>query len=174
MDERTEPDDLTRASVTVAWVIIANKPFYPLYVWWLVGSGTRASLGTLLSVPLFLLVPLLARRSPLSARIALPVVGTVDTVFETKLFGYGSGTELFLAPCIMLVALSFHAVEAWWQRGMAAVLFVVFFAAHGRLGEALHVWSADELGTLFALNVFAVASLMAFIAIRYAGVRRDA
>jgi hypothetical protein len=173
MPAGAEPDELTRASVTVAWVIIANKPFYPVYIWWLVGSGTQASLWTLVSVPFFLLVPVLARRSPLWARVALPLVGTVDTLFETKLFGYGSGTALFLAPCVMLVALSFHAVEAWWQRGLASVVFVAFVAAHGRLGEALHVWSEDELGTLLSINGFAVASLMAFVAIRYAGVRRD-
>lgn len=173
MDGGTKPDALTQASVTVAWVILLNKPFYPLYVWWLVGSGVQASLGTLVSVPFFLLVPYLAKRSPLAARAALPLIGTLDTLFETKLFGYGSGTELFLAPCIMLVALSFHATEAWWQRGMAVLLFVAFFAAHGRLGEALHVWNAEELGTLFSINVFAVASLMAFIAIHYAGIRNS-
>lgn len=172
MDATAKPDQLTRASVTVAWVILLNKPFYPLYVWWLVGSGTQASLATLVSVPFFLLVPFLARRSPLWARLALPLVGTADTLFETKLFGYASGTELFLAPCIMLVALSFHSVEAWWQRGLAALVFMAFVAAHGRLGQALHVWNAEELGTLFSINAFAVASLTAFIAIRYAGVRR--
>jgi hypothetical protein len=169
-----KPDELTRASVTVAWVIVANKPFYPVYVWWLVGSGTQASLGTLVSVPFFLLVPFLARRAPLWARVALPLVGTVDTLFETKLFGYASGTELFLAPCMMLVALSFRPTEAWWQRGSAALVFVAFVVAHGRLGEPLHVWGAEELSTLFSINAFAVASLMAFVAIRYAGVRRDA
>jgi hypothetical protein len=174
MGASDRPDELTRASVTVAWVIIANKPFYPLYVWWLVGSGTEASLGTLVSVPFFLLVPFLARRAPLWARVALPVVGTADTLFETKLFGDGSGTELFLAPCMMLVALSFHTAEAWWQRGLAVLVFLAFVVAHGRMGEALHVWNAAELGTLFSINAFAVASLMAFIAIRYAGVRRDA
>ena len=171
MEGRSGPDDLTRASVTVAWIIILNKPFYPLYVWWLVGSGTQASLGTLVSTPFFLSVPLLARRSALAARIALPFVGTIDTLFATKLFGEASGTELFFGPCITLAALSFKAAEAWWQRGMAALVFVSFVAAHGRLGEALQVWSKDELGTLFSINVFAVASLMAFIAIRYAGVR---
>lgn len=173
MDGRSHQDELTRASVTVAWVILLNKPFYPLYVWWLVGSGVEASLGTLVSVPFFLLVPYFAPRSPHAARLALPLVGTLDTLFATKLFGYESGTALFLAPCIMLVALSFHAAEARWQRGMAALLFVAFFVAHKRLGEALHVWPATELDTLFSINAFAVASLMAFIAIRYAGIRRD-
>jgi hypothetical protein len=166
-------DPLTQASVTVAWVIVLNKPFYPLYIWWLVGSGVQASLGTLVSVPFFLLVIYLARNCGLAARIGLPLVGTLDTIFATKLFGYGSGTELFLAPCIMLVALSFHLYEKWWQRGMAAALFLVFAAIHGRLGDALHVWPPDGLDTLFSINAFAVASLMAFIAIRYAGLRRD-
>ena len=138
--------------------------------WW--GSGVAASASTLISVPFFALVIYLARRSPLAARAALPVVGTIDTLFETKLFGYGSGTELFLAPCIMLVALSFNAAEKWWQRGMAALVFAAFFVAHGRLGEALHIWPPAELNTLLTLNIFAVASLMAFIAIRYAGVDR--
>jgi len=172
MGEKASLDPLTQATVTVAWVILLNKPFYPLYVWWLVGSGVEASLGTLASVPFFLLIIYFGPRIALAARVALPMVGAVDTLFETKLFGHGSGTELFLAPCIMLVALAFHAEEKWWQRGMAAALLVLFFAAHGKLGAALHEWSPSELATLFNINVFAVASLMAFVAIRYAGIPR--
>ncbi|UVC09246.1 hypothetical protein IHQ71_01035 [Rhizobium sp. TH2] len=171
MAEKVPLDPLTQATVTVAWVVLLNKPFYPLYVWWLVGSGIQASLWTLVSVPFFLLIIYLGPRNPLAARIALPLVGAVDTLFETMLFGYDSGTELFLAPCIMLVALSFYSEEKWWQRGMAALLFVVFFAAHDRLGAALHEWSPSE-SALLNINVFAVASLMAFIAIRYAGIPR--
>lgn len=173
MSERRRPDPLTQATVTVTWVILLNKPFYPLYVWWLMGSGVQASLGTLVSVPFFLFVLYLARDWPLAARLGLPLVGTLDTIFETKLFGYGSGTELFFAPCIMLVALCFHPEEKWWQRGLAAGIFLVFFAVHDRLGSALHVWPSAELETLRSINIFAVASLMAFIAIRHAGIRRD-
>lgn len=174
MGERRTIDPLTQATVTVTWVIVLNKPFYPLYVWWLVGSGVQASLGTLVSVPFFLFVIYLARNWPLAARLGLPLVGTLDTVFETKLFGYGSGTELFFAPCLMLAALSFHAQEKWWQRGMAAGIFLVFFAVHGRLGDGLAVWPSEGLDTLVSINVFAVASLMAFIALRYAGIERKA
>jgi hypothetical protein len=125
------------------------------------------------SIPFFLLVPILARRAPLAARLALPIVGALDTLFETKLFGEASGTLLFMAPCVMLAALSFHAVEKWWQRGLAAGLYVVFALAYGRLGQALNMWSPDELQTLFGINAFAVASLMAFTAIRYAGIERS-
>jgi hypothetical protein len=172
--ERRRPDALTQATITVTWVILLNKPFYPLYVWWLVGSGVQASLGTLVSVPFFLFVLYLARDWPLAARVGLPLVGMLDTIFATKLFGYGSGTELFFAPCVMLAALSFHAEEKWWQRGLAAGAFLVFVMVHGRLGDALHVWPSEGLDALFSINAFAVASLMAFIAIRYAGVKREA
>jgi Kef-type K+ transport system membrane component KefB len=163
-------DPLTQASVTIAWVICGNKPFYPLYVWYLVGDGVTASLGTLLAAPLFLAIPLIARRAPTAARIALPLVGTLDTLFATKLFGTGSGTELFLAPCIMLVALSFRAEEAWWQRGLAAFVFLAFVFSRYAIGPSLHVWKDVDLSTLLNLNAFAVASLMAFVAIRYSGI----
>ena len=99
VDQRLDP--LTEATVTVAWVIIANKPFYPVYVWYLVGDGVYASLWTLAAAPLLLTIPFLAKRSPLAARIALPLIGTLDTLFETKLFGQNSGTELFFAACTM-------------------------------------------------------------------------
>jgi hypothetical protein len=170
-EPRTPLDPLTRASITIAWVIIANKPFYPLYVWWLLGNGVVASLFTLIAVPFFLAVPFLASRSPLAARIALPVIGTIDTLFETKLFGTGSGTALFLTPCIMLAALSFHAEEKWWQRGVTAFIFLVFVISRMSVGEPFHAWTDADLSNLLNLNAFAVASLMAFIALRYAGVR---
>lgn len=174
MEGRAPPDDLTRATVTVAWVIILNKPFYPLYVWWLVGSGVEASLGTLIATPFFLAIALLAPRMPRAARAGLPLVGAIDTVIATKFIGFPSGTLLFLAPCMMLAGLSFLRDEMWWQRGTAAVVFLVFVASYDRLGDALYAWTPAQLDTLFSLNAFAVASLMAFVAIRYAGIRRDA
>jgi hypothetical protein len=163
-------DPLTEATVTIAWVIFANKPFYPLYVWYLVGSGVTASLGTLLAAPFFLAIPFVARHAPLAARIALPLVGAIDTLFETRLFGTGSGTELFLAPCMMLAALSFRAREAWWQRGVAAFTFLAFVFSRHAIGPPLHAWSETDLSILLNLNAFAVASLMSFIALRYAGI----
>eukprot|EP01035_Chromulina_nebulosa_P037451 gene37451-50541_t len=147
-------DPLTEASVTVAWVILANKPFYPLYVWWLVGSGVAMSCWTMIAAPLFLCIALLGRRFPLAARVGVPMVGTLDTLFETKLFGTGSGTELFLAPCIMLTALSFYAMEKWWQRGLAAAIFCIFAVAHNRLGAPLISWNATDLASMLNLNAF--------------------
>jgi hypothetical protein len=166
-------DDVTRATVTVAWVIVLNKPFYPLYVWWVAASGVTASLSTLIATPFFLAIALFASKGPLAARLGLPIVGALDTLVATKFLGFSTGTMLFLAPCIMLAALSFHRREAWWQRGTAAGLFILFVIAYGRLGAPVHVWLDGEAEAMLALNAFAVASLMAFVALRYAGITRE-
>ncbi len=167
--QRTPVDPLTQATVTIAWVICINKPFYPVYVWYLVGDGVGASLGSLLAAPVFLAIPFLARHSSIIARISLPIVGAFDTLFETRLFGQSSGTELFFGACIMLAAVSFRAEEKWIQRGVAALVFAVFLLSRHTGGPPLHGWSEADLVMLLDLNIFAVACLMAFIALRYAG-----
>jgi lysylphosphatidylglycerol synthetase-like protein (DUF2156 family) len=171
--ERQSPDPMTQATVTVAWVIIANKPFYPFYVWWLVGSGVGTSMATLVSIPFFAAIPPLASRSPFLGRLALPLVGALDTVFETAIFGRGSATLLFLAPCVTLATVSFHAVEKWWQRGLACFIFVCFAGSWRLIDRPVFPWSTDQLATLANINVLAVASLMTFIALRYAGLPHD-
>ncbi|SFB62912.1 hypothetical protein SAMN03159496_06110 [Rhizobium sp. NFR07] len=168
--QKASLDPLTRATVTIAWVICLNKPFYPIYVWYLVGHGVSTSLGSLLAAPAYLAIPFLARRSPIAARAALPLVGAFDTLFETQLFGQASGTELFFGACIMLVAVSFRADEKWIQRGLAVVVFAVFFLSRHSGGPPYYGWSGADLAALSNLNIFAVACLMAFIAMRYAGI----
>ena len=166
-------DPRTKAAVTIAWVIIANKPFYPLYIWWLIGDGVGMSAVTLVAIPFFLVIPLVAGRSPFFPRFALPLFGTLDTVFETILFGKASGTLLFLAPCMALVLVSFHASEKWWQRGLACFIFACFAVCWKTIREPVFPWSSDQLTTLLNINPFAVASLMAFIAMCYAGTAAD-
>lgn len=170
---RPGSDPLAAACVTVAWLIVANKPIYPLYVWGLVGSGVAAAWLTALTAPLFLAVAVVGRRHGLAARVGLPLVGAADTLFATKLMGPASGTELFLVPCLLLACLSFRVAEAWWARGLVAVLFVTFVAAHDRLGPPLHLWSSDDLDRLRDLNLYAVASLSAFIGWRFATLERS-
>lgn len=171
--DRPAPDPLASACVTVAWLIVANKPIYPIYVWGLVGSGVAASSLTMLATPLFLALALIGRSHPLAIRVGLPLVGLADTIFAGKLFGTASGTEAFVVPCLLLACLSFRAGEARWARGLIAVLFVGVVASHGRLGSPLHLWSVDELDRLRDLNLVAVASLSAFIGWRFAGLDRS-
>ena len=166
-------ETLTRATISVAWLIVINKPFYPLYVWYLSGEVYHVALGAAISLPFFAAIPFLANRSERAARIALPIVGTCDTVVETRLIGQASGTELFFAACIMLAALSFHPHEKWWQRGVVA-----FVAAGFLISRAFFVPSPPEFGpavssVLLSLNTLAVASLMVFLALRYGASRTE-
>jgi hypothetical protein len=164
-------DPRVDACRTVAWLIASNKPVYPLYVWWFVGSGVQASWLTALSLPIWLLFGWFGPRFPLGLRIGIPLVGAVDTVLATKLFGAASLTELFFAPCALLAIVSFRADEARITRGLIGALFVVFLALHGRYGAPLHVWSDAELASLANINALAVASLTAFLGWRFAGIR---
>ena len=174
---RSEPghgtiDPLTAASITIAWVVALNKPFYPLYVWWLTGDGVASSPTAVVAAPFFALVAVMGKRNPLAVRLGVPIIGMIDTVLAGLFMGQASGTELYFAPCMMLVALNFHAREKWLQRGIAVAGFAAFALLHGQAPLIPLSWDATETGMLLKLNLFSVASLMTFIALRYAGVPR--
>jgi len=157
---------------TVAWLILANKPVYPLYVWWFAGSGALASTLTAASAPLWLALAWVGPRFPLLLRVGAPLLGMVDTLLATKLFGAASGAELFFAPCLLLAVMSFRVGEARISRALVAVLYLVVVAAHGRYGAAWHEWPADQLTSLLNVNALAVASLCAFIGWKFVGLPR--
>ncbi len=174
MNEKTRPslDPLTQATVAVALVIVVNKPFYPVYVWYFVGNGVAASLGTLIAAPFFLAIPLLAQSSPLAARIALPLAGTVDTFLRRNYSARALVQNCFSPPACCWFHCRSAKNEKRWQRGMAVVVFALFILSRRYIGSPLHIWADADLAILFNLNAFAVASLMAFVTLRYAGVSR--
>ena len=169
----SEPlDARASACVSTAWLLLINKPIYPLYVWGLIGADAATrSLATLALAPLYAAVPFVARRSALAGRIALPLVGLADTLYATKVLGPETGTELFLAACGLLAILGFSAGEARIARGLVVVVYLACLLRHGRYGAPLQAWTADEAATLFSLNVYGAASLAAYIGLRYAAVR---
>ena len=56
-----------------------------------------------------------------------------------------------------------EAGEIWTSRILAAAIFLAALALHGHYGAPLHVWDADALDRLREVNIFAVASLCAFL-----------
>lgn len=169
------PDPLTAASVTVAWVIIGNKPFYPFYVWWLIGrEAALVSLWTLVATPLFAAVPFLAGRAPHLARLVLVLVGIADTAFASLMLGAGTGAIFFFFPCLMLAVLCFFTGEAWRTRVTAALAFVAFALLAKFGGAGVHGWTTEEARTLSSLNLYCAIALSAFIALRFSTVSRDA
>ena len=162
-------DARTAACVSTAWILLINKPIYPLYVWALIGADAATrSLATLALAPLYAAAPFLARRSALGARIALPLVGLADTVYATKLMGGETGTELFLVACGLLAIVGFSAREATIARALVIVVFLACVGLHGRYGAPLQAWRPDEAASLFTLNFYGAASLAAFIGLRFA------
>lgn len=158
----------TQAAVAVAWLIVSNKPFYPLYVWYLAGApAALASLWTIATAPLYVVVPLLARRSGALARLALPAAGLLDTLFATKLFGAAAGTELFLFPCALLGVVAFAPGEFRRSRALVGAVFLAFAALHGRYGAALGGFSPEKAALLFDLNAYSAAALTFFVAWRF-------
>lgn len=169
------PDPLTALTSLVAFVIAANGPFYPVYLYFMIGSAAAPVALTMLSSPLFFAVPALARRWPLGARIALPVLGTLNTLWCAKLLGGASGVDLFLLPCLTLAGLSFTAAERRLRLVMLALpMGLYLWQSHGAgLGAPLLSFTPDQYAALRALNIGSVGTLTAFLGLSYPGLYRQ-
>jgi hypothetical protein len=162
-------DARTAACVSTAWLILINKTIYPIYIWTLISADAAGrSLATLALAPFYAAAPFLARGSPFGARIALPFIGLADTLYATKLMGAETGTELFLAPCGLLAIVSFSAREARIARVLVLIVYLACVSLHGRYGPPLLPSTEEETARFFSLNLYAAASLAAYIGLRFA------
>ncbi len=162
------PDPLTAATNLIAFVVGANGPFYPLYAVLLIGAPGASTLFTMLSSPFFLAIPALSKRHGLAGRIALPIVGTLNTVWCTKLIGVPSGVELFLLPCITIAALSFRRSERLLMLPLTGLPMCLYLLLHHRYGIPLLGFSPDQYGALLSLNAASTGTLTAFLGLVYA------
>jgi hypothetical protein len=156
-------DPLVRACNIIALVVAANQPFYPLYVLWLVGHDVAATLLTFLSTPFFVAVPLLARRSSVWGRALLPLAGMANTVLVTRIFGQASGVELFLMPCMLIVAAFFRSSERLFAIALGAVGLGLFLGLDGRYGTPICECTAEDLRALLGLHALSAGALVMFV-----------
>jgi hypothetical protein len=163
-------DPATAASNLVALVVGGNGPFYPLYVLALIGWNRSGAWLTMLATPFFLAIPALSHRHPAASRVALVVVGGVNTVWCTALLGSATLLPLFLLPCIILATLLFRTAE----RRCALLLLSLAIAALIWLTEwplpGLMPLSAAQASALARLNAISVATLSGFVALTLANV----
>ena len=155
------PDPLVEASNWAALLIGTHLPFWPLYVWW--SAGAEAFPSALLTVglaPLFIALPLLARRHGLLGRIAMLVLGIANTVFTIWILGYNSGTVLFLGPCAALAAILFRRRERWLMLSFTTLPLLVWYALQSFELPALHHYNAAAAHSLFILNIISVSVLI--------------
>jgi hypothetical protein len=163
----TRPD--AAAIVTsVAWIVAANKPFYPLYIAYLAPAGFAASAITLLSFPVYVLVALRGRRAPALLWL-VPAAGAADALLAQKAFGAGAGLEAFLAPCAVLAVLVGRERGVWMGRVMLALLPAMFLFLPQWRPAPLAALDAEALAHLRDLNLYSVVGLMFFIGWRALG-----
>jgi hypothetical protein len=155
------PDPLAEAGNWFAITIGTHLPFWPLYVWWSAGSHAfPTALLTVALAPVFLLIPLLSRRSSLLGRIAMPAAGIANTVWTVWILGIASGTELFLMPCAAVAALLFRRSERLLMIVLTLLPLVVWYVLRDHAPVPLHRYGPDAASRLFTLNAVSIGVLI--------------
>jgi hypothetical protein len=157
-DYAAHPDPLTAACNRIALLVASNQPFYPLYLWWIVGGDWQVAFWTFLSTPFFASVPAVARRKTLAGRAMLPLIGIANGVLSTKAFGVASGVELFLVPCALIALLAFRGAE--WRISVGLLVATTAAAMlHARYGVSFGRFNASQYAHFLRLNAISVAAL---------------
>jgi hypothetical protein len=156
-------DRLAATGNTIALVLAGNGPFYPLYAFALIGWAAWPTLATMLSTPLFALVPRVMRRGARLGRVWLALLGTLNTIWCVKLLGAQTGVDLFLLPCATLAAMLFRRTERWLMLPLLALPIAAFIGLKGHIGPSLLPMPPDAAAQMVVLNAASVAMLTGFL-----------
>jgi len=165
-------DPRVSAANTIALVLAWNQPYYPLYLWWIVGPDAWVGIPDAFSGILFFAVPAIARRSGLPGRVALVVIATANVVFCSMMLGEAAGVQLLYLPCGTLAAILFGWRERLVMLAMTSLPLVVWLLTRGRLDIPPIRFSAQAYASLFTLNAFSAGVLMVFFGWLLAGIDR--
>lgn len=165
-------DPFLGATNFVAAMLAWNQPFYPLYLWLIIGDAAWATLPAIVMTIPFAAVPALGRRSSLGARIALPALGIANTVLYLLLLGEASGVGLFLLPCAMLTAMLFRSSERFVMVAVAVIPLLVWLVARGPVTTGAIAMTPEETASVFTMNAVSVGVLMVFLGWVLAGIFR--
>lgn len=153
----------------IALVVVSNQPFYPLYLYWIVGPDIAPSFWLFLSTPFFAAVPAVVRLNTTAGRALLPLAGIANTMLSAKVFGAASGVEMFLIPCVLIGFVVFRPSERLIGFAIAGAAFLVFTFLHGHYGAPVHSYTPQEYATFVKLNATSVGTLTAFVGLLVAG-----
>jgi len=162
------PDPRVATNNVIAFFVGANGPLYPIYVWLLVGRDFWPSLLTLLSTPLFCLVPAVSRRSSLAGRAMLPIVGIINTLICIKALGEPSAVALFLLPCIVIPALTLRPREKVLQLILVSLPSAIYLLGKGHYGAPLYAYTTQQYAALASLNTTSVMGFTGFLGLIFA------
>lgn len=156
-------DPLVAMCNKIAVLLGLNQPFYPLFVYWIVSDRYEPALFTLLSMPLFLAVPAIAKRHPKLARLTLCGVGTANTVLGMLVLGQASGVEVFLLPCALLAATIFLPSERLQGLLLSGVIFGSYLGISQHQRVQPQIYSIGEYASLYRLNFSSALTLTIFV-----------
>jgi hypothetical protein len=111
--------------------------------------------------PLFLVVPLIGRRSGLLGRVAMLLAGNANTVFSMWVLGQHTGTDLMFAPCAGLAAMSFHWKERWLMVGFALLPLGIWYLLQYEPLVPMHHYGQRAAYEILVLNAFSAVVLFA-------------
>ncbi len=156
------------ASNNIALFVAASQPFYPIYVWWIVGADAWPTLFTLLSTPFFLAVPALARANSVAGRALLPLAGIANTAGTALALSPASGVMLFLGPVMMIAVLQFRRPQRWLGLTICALAGAAYLAVDALAPAGLVAIPAAEMARLVTLHAISAASLIVIGAMQFA------
>ncbi len=166
-------DPYVSASNTIAMVLAWNQPYYPFYLWWIVGRDAWVGIPDAFSGLLFFAVPAIARRSPVLGKSALVVFSVANVAFCSMMLGEAAGIQLLYLPCGMLAAILFP----WRQRAvmlaMTGLPLVAWVLTRGRLDIPPVRFAPEAYARLVTLNAVSAGLLMMFFGWLLAGIGRE-
>jgi hypothetical protein len=161
-DYGAHPDPLAAACNRIALIVAWNQPFYPLYLWWIVGGDWWVGCWTFLSTPFFASVPIVARRNAMAGRAMLPLAGIANGMLSIKAFGEASGVALFLIPCGLIALLAFRRSEQIVAVALSGATAVAVLTL-GHYGSPLGHFDTGQYAHFRRLNGTSAMALSAVI-----------
>jgi hypothetical protein len=165
-------DPSVAACNTIAMMIASNQPFYPIYIWWIAGSGAWVGIPDALSGIVFFAVPAVTRRFPLLGRVALVVVSVVNVVICSAMLGEPAGVQLLFMPCAMLAAILFTWRERFVMITLTSLPLAAWLLTRGKWDTPPIRFTPDAYRGLFTLNALSAGSLMIVFGWILAGIHR--
>jgi len=158
-----DDDRLVAAGNLLAVTLATSQPTYPLYVWLTAGEGALRASVVLLAVPFFLLVPLLARRRPMGARVLLVGVSIANTLVCARVLGSEAGVEALFMSCGALAAALFRASERWVMLVLVGAAIAAWLLAEGHPGGFFSAEAYAGLRRMNAVSAIAVCGLIGWM-----------
>lgn len=148
---------------TIAVLLGLNQPLYPLFVYWIVSDRYEPALFTLMSMPLFLAVPAIAKRHPKQGRLLLCGTGIANTALGVLVLGQASGVEVFFLPCALLAATTFRPSERSDGLLLSGLILGSYVGLTQYEGAQLQLYSIGEYTSLYRLNFTSALTLTIFV-----------